>query len=33
MAKLTISEILDDLRMSEEILQKFERRYWITLTS
>jgi len=30
MAKLSISEILDDIRTSEEILQKFERRYWIT---
>jgi hypothetical protein len=30
MAKLSISEILDDIRISEEVLQKFERRYWIT---
>lgn len=30
MAKLSISELLDDIRISEEILKKFERRYWIT---
>ena len=30
MAEITISEILDDIRQSEEILLKFERRYWIT---
>jgi hypothetical protein len=30
MAKISISEILDDIRTSEEVLQKFERRYWIT---
>jgi hypothetical protein len=30
MPKITISEILDDLRVAEEVLRKFERRYWIT---
>ncbi len=30
MAEITISEILDDLRLAEEVLLKFERRYWIT---
>ncbi len=30
MAKITIGEILDDLRVTEEVLHKFERRYWIT---
>ncbi len=30
MAKITISEILDDLRVAGEVLRKFERRYWIT---
>lgn len=30
MAKITIGEILDDLRVAEEVLHKFERRYWIT---
>lgn len=30
MAKITIGEILDDLRSAEEVLRKFERRYWIT---
>jgi len=30
MAKLSISEILDDLRVADETLLKFERRYWIT---
>lgn len=28
--KITIGEILDDLRVAEEVLKKFERRYWIT---
>ncbi len=30
MPELTISEILSDLRMAEEVISKFERRYWIT---
>ena len=30
MAEITISEILDDLRVADEALLKFERRYWIT---
>ncbi len=30
MATLALSDILDDLRASEEGLHKFERRYWIS---
>lgn len=30
MYNITIGEILDDLRVAEEIIRKFERRYWIT---
>jgi hypothetical protein len=30
MAVITISEILDDIRVADETLLKFERRYWIT---
>jgi hypothetical protein len=30
MAEISISEILDDIRVAEEVLRKFERRYWIT---
>ena len=30
MGKISVSEILDDLRVAEEVLRKFERRYWIT---
>jgi hypothetical protein len=30
MPRITIGEILDDLRVAEEMLRKFERRYWIT---
>ena len=30
MAVITISEILDDIRLADETLLKFERRYWIT---
>ncbi len=30
MAEVTVSEIIDDLRVAEEVLRKFERRYWIT---
>ena len=29
MPEITIGEILDDLRVAEEVLRKFERRYWI----
>lgn len=30
MKNLTLSEILDDIRVAEEGLHKFERRYWIS---
>lgn len=30
MSEITIGEILEDLRVAEEVLRKFERRYWIT---
>lgn len=30
MITLTLSDILDDLRVAEEGLHKFERRYWIS---
>ena len=30
MAEVTVSKIIDDLRVAEEVLRKFERRYWIT---
>lgn len=30
MADITIGEILDDISVSDEILRKYERRYWIT---
>jgi hypothetical protein len=30
MALLTLSNILDDLRVAEETLHKFERRYWLS---
>ena len=30
MSEITIGEILDDLRVAQEVLRKFERRYWIT---
>ena len=30
MGKISISEILDDLRVAGEVLRKFERRYWVT---
>ena len=30
MSEITIGEILNDLRVAEEALRKFERRYWIT---
>jgi len=32
MATLVLSDILDDLRVAEEGLHKFERRYWISST-
>jgi hypothetical protein len=30
MSDITVGEILDDLRIAEEVIRKFERRYWIT---
>jgi len=30
MAEITIGEIIDDLRVAEETVRRFERRYWIT---
>ncbi|PKO24178.1 MAG: hypothetical protein CVU38_00035 [Chloroflexi bacterium HGW-Chloroflexi-1] len=30
MAILTLSNILDDLRVTEEALHRFERRYWLS---
>ncbi|MEW5719441.1 MAG: hypothetical protein AB1817_12480 [Chloroflexota bacterium] len=30
MSEITIGEILDDIRVADEVLHKFERRYWIT---
>jgi hypothetical protein len=30
MATVTLSEILDDLRAVDEILRKFEQRYWLS---
>ena len=30
MYKITIGDILHDLRVAEDVLRKFERRYWIT---
>ena len=32
MTTITLSDILDDLRIAEEGLRKFERRYWISST-
>ena len=29
MGQISVSEVIDDLRVAEEILRKFERRYWI----
>jgi hypothetical protein len=29
MNNITMSEILDDLRVADEALRKFERRYWL----
>ena len=28
--KLTVGEIIDDLRVADEILRRFERRYWLS---
>jgi hypothetical protein len=30
MATLTLSDILDDLRTADQVLRKFEQRYWIS---
>jgi len=30
MSEITVSEILDDVRVADEVIHKFERRYWIT---
>ena len=30
MAKITLSDILDDLRAADQVLRKFEQRYWIS---
>jgi hypothetical protein len=30
MATITLSEILDDLRIADQALRKFEQRYWIS---
>jgi len=30
MGQIAVSEVIDDLRVAEEVLRKFERRYWIT---
>ena len=30
MTTVTLSEILDDLRAADEILHKFEQRYWLS---
>ena len=30
MEKMTITEILDDLRAADEITRRFERRYWLS---
>ena len=29
MKKITITEILDDLRVADEITRRYERRYWL----
>jgi len=28
--KLTVSEIIDDLRVADEMLRRFERLYWLS---
>ncbi len=30
MTTITLSEILDDLRAADQVLRKFEQRYWIS---
>jgi hypothetical protein len=30
MGEIAVSEVIDDLRVAEEVLRKFERRDWIT---
>lgn len=30
MATVTLSEILDDLRAADQVLRKFEQRYWLS---
>jgi len=30
MATLTLSDILDDLRAADQVLRKFEQRYWVS---
>jgi len=30
MKKITITEILDDLRVADEITRRYERHYWLT---
>ena len=30
MAAITLGEILDDLRAADQVLRKFEQRYWIS---
>jgi len=32
MATITLSDILDDLQAAEQVLRKFEQRYWISST-
>ena len=32
MAKITLSDILDDLRAADQVMRKFEQRYWISST-
>ncbi|RME46780.1 MAG: hypothetical protein D6796_08565 [Caldilineae bacterium] len=30
MATLTLSDVLDDLRAADQVLRKFEQRYWLS---
>ncbi len=32
MATITLGEILDDLQAADQVLRKFEKRYWISST-
>ena len=32
MAKITLSDILDDLRAADQALRRFEQRYWLSST-